>query len=55
MEDGGWNDEKIGLESSESKSFQSQSQVLGWWSFGDLEDEANNIEESQVIIANRFP
>jgi len=55
MEDGGWNDEKIGLESSESKTFQSQGQVLGWRSFGDLKDEANEIEQPQVIIAHRFP
>jgi len=44
MENRRWNDEKVGFEGAESKTFQGQGQVLRRCGFGDLEHEPNEIQ-----------
>jgi hypothetical protein len=43
------------MEGTEAETFESESEVLRWWSLGDLEDKAEDVEWPEVVILHRFP
>ena len=55
MQDRAGNDEKIGIEGAETKSFEGQGKVLSRSCLRNLEQDTDNIQWPKIIVRHGFP